>query len=351
MALHSHSRLHPGSSRASERGYVLLALMLLVALIIIAAAAIVPTIAFEIRRDREEEMIHRGVQYSRAIRAYYKKFGRYPTRLEDLESSNNLRFLRKRYKDPITGQDFKILHFGEVKLSFTGGIGGGTIPGANPLNGQAGGLNGAGGFGQPSSFGGASGFGGNSPGTGSNINSPGSSPGQSGSGQSGFGQSSFGQSSPGQPSQNPPSATDSQSSPSPQNPGVQASDQNTTSQGGPGGSISSNQLGGQTLGGGPIVGVASASKKESIREFNNKRKYEEWQFVYDPSSDRGGLLSTPNQPPLKGSTQQQQPGQSQQNGVTPTTSGPIPGMLNNPNQGMEPTGSGAPTPPPNPPPQ
>ena len=74
-------------------------------------------------------MIHRGVQYSRAIRAYYKKFGRYPTKIEDLENTNNMRFLRKRYKDPLTGKDFKLLHFGEVKMSAAAGW----IPGAATL--------------------------------------------------------------------------------------------------------------------------------------------------------------------------------------------------------------------------
>ncbi len=59
----------------------MLTLLLMMALMIIFAAAIVPSITFDIKRDREEEMIHRGVQYSRAIRAYYKKFGRYPPRL------------------------------------------------------------------------------------------------------------------------------------------------------------------------------------------------------------------------------------------------------------------------------
>src|SRR6202035_5160277 len=118
--------------RRDEDGYILLALLLIVAMMAIAAAIVVPKVAFEIKRDREEEMIHRGVQYSRAIRAYYKKFGRYPTKIEDLESANNLRFLRKRYKDPVTGQDFKLLHFGEVKLTLSGGIGGGSIPGATP---------------------------------------------------------------------------------------------------------------------------------------------------------------------------------------------------------------------------
>src|ERR1700691_2088150 len=109
---------HSAERQSAQHGYVLLTRLLMVAMMIIAAGAVVQTIAFQIKRDREEEMVHRGVQYARAIRSYYKKFGRYPTKIEDLESANNLRFLRKRYKDPITGkdfkcQDFKLLHFGD----------------------------------------------------------------------------------------------------------------------------------------------------------------------------------------------------------------------------------------------
>ncbi len=90
-------------------------MLLAVSLIIIFAAAALPTIIFTIRRDREQEMIHRGVQYSRAIRLYYKKFGRYPTRLEEYpDNTNNLRYLRKHYKDPLNkNKDFKLLHFGD----------------------------------------------------------------------------------------------------------------------------------------------------------------------------------------------------------------------------------------------
>src|SRR6267143_6394744 len=119
-------------SPRSQSGYMLLMLMLVVTLLAIAAAAIVPTMAFQIRRDREEELIHRGVQYSRAIRRYVKKFGRYPTRLEELENTNNLRFLRRQYKDPISGKNFKLLHLGEVQMNFGAGVAGATSPGANP---------------------------------------------------------------------------------------------------------------------------------------------------------------------------------------------------------------------------
>jgi type II secretory pathway pseudopilin PulG len=73
MKLNSQIRRNP-----AEHGYIMLTLLLAMALMVIFAGVIVPSITFEIKRDREEEMIHRGVQYSRAIRAYYKKFGRYP---------------------------------------------------------------------------------------------------------------------------------------------------------------------------------------------------------------------------------------------------------------------------------
>ena len=52
------------------------------------------------------------------------------------------------------------------------------------------------------------------------------------------------------------------------------------------------------------MGVASMSKDTTIREFNKKRKYNEWQFVYDPTADRGGLITTPYQPALQSFTSQ-----------------------------------------------
>src|ERR1700675_1456048 len=118
-------------ARRSERGYILLMLMLFVALLAIAAGALAPSLGFRVKRDREEEMIHRGGQYSRALRKFVKKTGRYPTRLEELENTNNIRFLRKRYKDPITGKDFKLLHVGEVQLTSAAGIAGAAALGAN----------------------------------------------------------------------------------------------------------------------------------------------------------------------------------------------------------------------------
>src|SRR5438874_4972331 len=128
----------PKSAAGKADGYILMALLLFVAFLVIATAAIAPSIAMQVKRDREEEMIHRGVQYSRGIKRFFKKFGRYPTRIEELENTNNVRFLRRKYKDPLTGQDFKILHMGDVKLTFGAGIAGASpVAGVPTLGGAA----------------------------------------------------------------------------------------------------------------------------------------------------------------------------------------------------------------------
>src|SRR5207248_6085673 len=114
--------IKPFSSRRNERGYMLLTLMLFVTLLAVGSLAWIERIDFQIKRDREEELIHRGVQYSRAIRRYVRKFGRYPARIEDLETTNNVHYLRKRYKDPITGKDFKFLRMNDVQISFSPGL-------------------------------------------------------------------------------------------------------------------------------------------------------------------------------------------------------------------------------------
>jgi len=108
----------------AERGYILLMLLLTVALLTIAALAAAPSIAFTIKRDREEELIHRGVQYYRAIRLYAKKNGAYPLTLDQMYKDNERRTLRKIYKDPITGGDFKLLHASDIPAYGSSNVGG-----------------------------------------------------------------------------------------------------------------------------------------------------------------------------------------------------------------------------------
>src|SRR5436305_3150499 len=100
----------------NSSGYILITLMLFLTLLSIAAIAVLPEIATQIKRDREEEMMHRALSYERAIRKYYKKFGRYPARVEELENTNQMRFLRHRYKDPLNDKEFKMLRLGDPAL-------------------------------------------------------------------------------------------------------------------------------------------------------------------------------------------------------------------------------------------
>jgi len=90
--------------KPSEEGYVLVAVMFMLALLMIAMAVAAPKIAKEIQRDRELETMHRGKQYARAIKLYYKKFNAYPTSVDALVNTNQIRFLRRKYVDPTTGK-------------------------------------------------------------------------------------------------------------------------------------------------------------------------------------------------------------------------------------------------------
>jgi len=213
--------------------------MLLMTLMLIALSIEVPRIAQQIKRGKEEELIHRGEQYKIAVKRFLRKNGRYPASLEQLESSN-MRFLRKRYKDPFTGKDdWKILHVGEVQLNITNG----QLQQNNPNQQQ--GL-----FQNPQQ-----GLFGND-----QKKDPKNT--QTGNQPSGL---------------NPPSS------------GLQTA---------------TFPLGGGNnaqFGGAGIIGVASTSKEKSIKELNGKDHYNEWPFVYDPRMDaqRGGQLPanpSPNSP-------------------------------------------------------
>jgi hypothetical protein len=72
-----------------------------------------PRVAFESQRDKEQLLIDRGEQYSRAIALYVRKFNRYPADFDALNNTQNLRFLRRKYVDPMTGKDdWRLIHVG-----------------------------------------------------------------------------------------------------------------------------------------------------------------------------------------------------------------------------------------------
>ena len=98
--------------RRRESGFALLLVFLLAAGIAISLYLEMPRVAFESQRSREQMAIDRGLQYQRAIQLFYRKFRTYPQNLDDLETTRNIRFLRRRYLDPLTGKEWRLLHVG-----------------------------------------------------------------------------------------------------------------------------------------------------------------------------------------------------------------------------------------------
>jgi type II secretory pathway pseudopilin PulG len=284
------SQITNRKSQIAQRGYMMITLMLALAMITFALAVVLPDITQQIRRDREEEMMHRGTAYMRAIQHYYRKLGRYPMKIEDLENTNNVRFLRKRYTDPLnidraTGKekDFKLLHQQDISLNNGPVLGQPTGQGAPGSQGGLGAI-----LGGQSGFGGSQ-FGGAQGGL-SGLNSP------TDASQSAASQNSGSQNSG---SQNP-AGGDSGSSSGTASSGATSSADSGGNSNSPGSSSSSSSSGpnGQTFGGGPILGVGSQSKAKTIRVFFDKNHYNDWYFIYIPQADIGGLLKGPINPGL-----------------------------------------------------
>ena len=106
------------ASRRSEQGFALLLVFLMAAAVALLLYKAMPRVAFETERDKEQLLIDRGNQYKRAIQLYYTQFHRYPSSIDDLESTNDKRFLRRRYTDPFTGKDdWRLIHTNGMALT------------------------------------------------------------------------------------------------------------------------------------------------------------------------------------------------------------------------------------------
>jgi type II secretory pathway pseudopilin PulG len=217
-----------------ESGYMLLAVVVLCALVLIALAVAAPMVARDLRRDKEVESQHRAMQYERAIRLYYRKTKSYPPSIEALKNTNNIRYLRQEYVDPLTGKaDWKLIKQGQQQTKtrvFFGQELTGLSAGLGSAAGMQSGQNGSAASTSTStiSAGGlAGGF------NGASITSTtGATPGTNGT-TGGSGTSSFGDGT-----------------------------------------------------GGIIVGVGTAKTGESITQPNQQTTYETWEFWYDPNIEQ-----------------------------------------------------------------
>ena len=107
-----------------EQGFMLLGLIVAIAIILIGLGVAASKVAFSLRREREVESARRADQYVRAIRKFYLKNQHYPGSLEQLENTNNIRYLRQQYVDPLTGKDdYRLILVGQNKTQVKGFFG------------------------------------------------------------------------------------------------------------------------------------------------------------------------------------------------------------------------------------
>ena len=84
----------------------MVALLVAIALMGIFMSAALPSWRHAAQREKEAELLWRGQQYDRAIQLYRRQHG--APGAPNLDVLVKEKFLRKRYKDPITGKDFEL---------------------------------------------------------------------------------------------------------------------------------------------------------------------------------------------------------------------------------------------------
>ena len=202
-------------------------------LVAMSVMAVFMTVALPVwntqaQREKEAELVFRGEQYARAVMLYQRKFANaLPPSLDVLL---NDRYLRKKYKDPVTGGEFQLLSGASAQANV--GVPGGQVAGARTPGGQV-------------TSGTTSGRTG-TPGTGT------------GGTASSFGQSSF------------QTGT-----------GTGTSGATGSRAGAPGGFGLGAGVGAGAGGSVPggIMGVTSTSSAKSLRLYNGRGVYNEWTFV------------------------------------------------------------------------
>ena len=226
-----------GDRRPGERGYAMAALLIAMSIAAVMMTVAMPVWKHQAQREREEELVFRGQQYVHAIRLFQRKYANaYPPNVDVLVEQ---RFLRKKFKDPVTGDDFALLPGGA----------GATAPGQQA---DQGGPAPAAGRGSPSQ--------------GTTV-----------------------------------SRQPSQQAPQPGGGGQRGAAGGAAGAGGAGSAgagalrgvspIGTPGAGGGTTAG--VGGVASKSKDQSIRLYNGRNHYNEWAFVYQPQVQQAGQGGAP----------------------------------------------------------
>ncbi len=98
---------------SSKGGFTYIAALVIVVVMGIMLGAMGQSMRTVMQREREKELIFRGLQYRDAIERWTRK-GPMPLKdikdlLKDPRSAAGERLIRRLYADPMTGKDFKVL--------------------------------------------------------------------------------------------------------------------------------------------------------------------------------------------------------------------------------------------------
>ena len=240
-----------------EQGYILLGLIVAIAIILIGLGVAATEVAFSLRREREVESARRADQYVRAIRRFYLKNQHYPGSIEQLEKTNNVRYLRQKYVDPLTGKaDYRLIPVGQNKTTVKGFFGQPLAGLATTGLGSVAGMQSPGIPGPGQATAGAPGSGGPIGLTDGSGNTSATATGGSTATTAGTAAGTTNGTAGGQ--------TNTNSSTNPFGPGS----------GLPGGAV------------GPFMGVGSNASGNSILVVNEQTTYETWEFLYDPRIEK-----------------------------------------------------------------
>jgi hypothetical protein len=295
----------PVTSKASrESGYAYLMALFMVLIVIVSSGAAVENVLATGRRQREDEVIWRGNEYVRAIRLYYKKTGHYPQTLAELQKGQpQLHFLRyAAYKDPVNKDDgaWRLIYVNAAG-QIIGSVRYATLQQMALLD-----LNGGQACSQPGAQQGSQ------PGLGTPASSLASSSAGGTNTNCQPGQSSTATSTSAQSQQNSsttqPNSSTAQSG---QNP---SAGMQTTQMGANGQPLTNPLLALKPTGpvtgpvlGGFITGVGSTVDKKTLKIYKGGKKYNEWEFIWNPLEDQAAAMQqglNPGQAGLPG-----QPGQ------------------------------------------
>ncbi|MBI3263206.1 MAG: type II secretion system protein [Acidobacteria bacterium] len=91
------------------------ALLVMLGIMLIMLTVALPVWRQMVKRDKEAELVFRGEQYARAIVLFQRKYANaLPPTLDVLVEQH---FLRKKYKDPMTGDDFQPIPASSLSLT------------------------------------------------------------------------------------------------------------------------------------------------------------------------------------------------------------------------------------------